>query len=248
MRLIPTRSQDWLEQAVNESEGWPNDWFNLGILLGIFYVVAPVGFAVGLLLHLTGWIHNIPIWLSISLLVFPALFSWVALDEWRSRRRFEDGSGLGRTCQTVRRYWPQSTLNKAMVILVLVVHAAGAILVYLDRFTSDDLKSARWVRTPETIVVLTVDLWLIAVIVALIRWLGPTVSFWGTFKVAVIAVLIVNALISVGSEPYPWAVFAVLLAAVLALPGWLAHSIWRRRAGNSRTEPDAPDMLPPPWW
>ncbi len=240
--------RNWIQDAIYEEEGWPHDPVNRGIFLGLLYIAFPVIMFGGLILHLTGWINSVPIWMSASLVTYPFIACWIALDEWRSRRRSEDGSGHGWAWQMVQRFWPRRRINQALVVGAIVAHVCGAIIAYADRFTEQDLAAERWLQYAEAVAIVSVDIWLLVLGVAVFRWLGRTGSFWTIFKYVAVVAVVVSALISIGDGPYPWVVLTVLLLVVLALPGWLAHWIWRRRAGCPRISPDAPVLLSPTWW
>ena len=248
MRSLFTRVRSWFHYVLYEKEDEPSDPLIAAILLGLTYIVVPAGFLAWMTFEATGWIHSVPLWLSFSLVAYTIIGAWIATDEWRSRRRSKDGSGHGWIWQLAGQLWPQHRINQVMVMLIVVAHFSGVILRYLDRFAKRDLENASATRLAEAVVIVSVDFWLIILAVALVRSFGPTVSFWQTFKLTAIGLAISNVLVSVEDGPLPWVGFAILLAATLAVPGWLAHLIWRWRADTPRGDPDLLANAPPSWW
>ena len=239
--------RSWINNALFVEEGWPHDALNRGIFLGQVYLGFPVAVVVAFTFLLTGWSDSVPVWLSASIPTYAFIAAWIALDEWRSRRRSSNGHGW--IWQVVVSFGPRRKFNWSALAIIVIAHFAGAILAYIDRFSARDLGNVETVRLIEAVAVVTADLWLICLTVAIFRW-APGLPYWGMVKLTVVAVLGINALVSVGDGPWPWMVFGVLLAVVLGIPGWLVHTLWKWRSPTREDE----DLLAalaenlPPWW
>jgi hypothetical protein len=240
--------RNWINIALFVEEGWPHDALNRGIFLGLGYLGFPVVVVVAFTFLLTGWSDSAPVWLSASIPIYAFIAAWIALDEWRSRRRSSDGHGW--IWQVVVSYGPRRRLNQSVVTIILIAHFAGAFLAYIDRFSARDIESLDTVRLIEAVLVVSVDLWLVGLTIAVFRW-AHGLSYWGVLKLTTVAMLLVNALVSVGDGPWPWMVFVVILLIALGIPGWLVHAVWRRRYGSGTSEEFDDGSEPaglPGWW
>jgi hypothetical protein len=246
MRSPLTWFRKWLNNALYEEEGWPHDPLNLGVTIALMYLGFPVVGLISLTLLLTGWADKIPVWVSPAVVPYMFVSGWIVLDERRSRQRSEDGKGHGWIWQMVALYGPRRRFNQSVVAFALVAALSSVIFLYLDRLMTSDLQSIEAVDLIEAIVILSVDLWLIVVTISVHRW-SRQASFWGTFKIAVVVMVCINGLVSIENGPFPWLVFVLILAAVLAFPGWVLHVIWKSRLSTDEEELEIPQDLPP-WW
>ena len=168
--------RNWIQNALYEEEGWPHDPVNRGTSLGLMYLGLPVALVVALAFVLAGWSDSVPVWLSASIPIYAFIAAWIALDEWRSRRRSSDGHGW--IWQVVVSYRPRRRFNQSVVTIILIAHFAGAFLAYIDRFSARDIESLDTVRLIEAVLVVSVDLWLVGLTIAVFRW-AHGLSYWG---------------------------------------------------------------------
>jgi hypothetical protein len=241
----------WARRAIYEEEGWPHDPLNRAIILALLYAGFPLILIGSFVFFVTRWDRIFPIWLSFPLVAYAFVVGWAILDERRSRRRSESGGGHGWIWQMIQQFRPRRRINQAFLGIVLLAHVFGALLVYIDRFTARDLERADATRVVEAGVIIAVDLWLLAITLAWLRTLGPEANFWPALKIPLVALLVLNALMSVGDGPWPWIILPTLVALLIAVPGWLLHAIWRwrHRTGSIYAIDSDPEPAGlPGWW
>ena len=95
---------------------------------------------------------------------------WVALDEWRSRKRTEDehpGHGWIWSGTSSPVWTDAGKVNRIALSIVSAAFVVGALIAYADRITEADLQQERLVVVVQTTLVIMLDLWVVAVAIRL---------------------------------------------------------------------------------
>lgn len=251
VELLPERAR----RPILDADEWPHDPLNMAIMLACFYVFIPLVGILATLFLIRGWNDDIPRWLDFSLILFLLVVGWIALDEWRSRRRSMGGEGHGWIWQMVERYGPRRPFNRMMAGLALLAIVAARLVAYLDRFVSTDLQGSSALFLAEVVFLTPVTLWAVAVVIAWRRSHGSAGdsfiyrTWWTTvFCLSDIALFIAFA--STSDVVSNKSNLLFLLWILIFFPGWAIESSVNRIRGRPEAvaEGVSSKVSRPAWW
>ena len=160
--------RNWFNAALYEGDGWPKDPLNRGITpFFLTYIGVPGFFVILMLSATTDAGQSFPIWLSPFPILVLYIVPWIALDEWRSRKRNEERSRHSWIVQVLKEFWPKRQINRIALSIVSAAFVVGALIAYADRITEADLQQERLVVVVQTTLVIMLDLWVVAVAIRL---------------------------------------------------------------------------------
>jgi hypothetical protein len=253
MTSFAERLPERIRRPIFDTNEWPHDPLNMAIMLACFYVVPPFIGAVWISLLLTGWDQKIPLWLDPLLVALSFVIGWIALDEWRSRRR-SNGEAHGWIWQMVERYRPRRAFNRLMLALTLVVLTATRVVAYIDRVIGADLDRSHALFIAETAVLAPILIWIAAAAVGwrhalhskeasliyrswltLVMCFGTTSLFLGLASVTDETEIVSRVLGGVGFLTF--------------FPGWAVQSLVDRLRGqHDAIDTGWPKIARPGWW